>query len=183
MLWIACRLFATLTLLTGVAYPLAVTGLGQMLWKAEANGSVASLQGRPVGSALLAQKFVSPRYLWPRPSAGDYGTVASGASNKGPTSRDLQQAVAERAAALRTAHGLSADASVPSELLLASGSGLDPHLSPAAVRFQLGRLAQTRQLDLPRLEALLRTQTEAGVLGSERVNVLRFNLALDALQP
>ncbi len=177
----AIRLFALLTLLTGVLYPLAVTAIARVAFPAQANGSVVTnATGVPVGSALLAQKTESPRYFWPRPSAADYATVASGASNAAPTSAKLQTAVAERAVALRTAHGLPADAPVPADLLMTSGSGLDPHISPAAATFQAARVAAARNLTLSTVTAAIAAHTESGgLLGEDRVNVLLLNLALD----
>jgi K+-transporting ATPase ATPase C chain len=133
---------------------------------------------------LLAQKFTGDRWFWPRPSAVDFATVASGASNLGPTSSNLVTTVAGRAAAFRAAHGLAADARVPAEMVFASGSGLDPHLSPEAARLQAGRVAQARGLDPARVRTLVEAHVESpqlGVLGEPRVNVLRLNLALDGI--
>lgn len=180
----ALRIFAVLTVLTGVLYPLGVTAISQVAFHDQASGSVVTANGKPVGSSLLAQKFESPGYFWPRPSAADYGTVASGASNKGPISQALKDTLAERRAFLRKAHGLPADAPVPDELVTASGSGLDPHLSPAAARFQIQRIASARALNSQSLADLIRNQTEGrqlGLLGEPRVNVLSLNLALDKL--
>lgn len=171
------RTLAVLTLLTGIVYPLAMTGLTSVCFPQEASGSLVALNGKIAGSDLLAQKFESPRYFWPRPSAADYATVSSGASNKGPTSLDLQKAIAER----REKFGAEA----PVDLLTASGSGLDPHLSPEAARFQIARVAAERKLPNERLSALLDELTEGpqyGLFGEPRVNVLRLNLALDRLQ-
>lgn len=182
----ALRLFIVLTVLTGVLYPLAVTAVARLAFSHQASGSQVMRQGQLVGSDLLAQKFTSARYFWPRPSACDYGTVPSGASNLGPTSADLQQAVADRATALRTAHHLATDAPLPADLLYASGSGLDPHLSPAAARLQVARVAAARALPPARVAALVEHQIEGpqfGLLGDARVNVLRLNLALDTLSP
>ncbi|HMO65062.1 MAG TPA: potassium-transporting ATPase subunit KdpC [Verrucomicrobiota bacterium] len=180
----ALRLFLALTVLTGALYPLAVTGLASLLFPRQAAGSVVTRDGRPVGSELLAQKFAGDRWFWPRPSAADFATVASGASNHGPTSSNLVAAVAARAAAFRAAHGLAADAPVPAELVFASGSGLDPHLSPDAARLQAGRVARARGLDPACVRALVEAHIEGpqlGVLGEPRVNVLRLNLALDLI--
>ena len=180
----ALRMIVVMTILTGVIYPLGVTALSQSAFHSQANGSVVSQQSKAVGSDLLAQKFESTGYFWPRPSAADYGTVASGASNKGPISKELQDKIKERKARLRKAHGLAADAPVPDELVTASGSGLDPHLSPAATRFQAKRVAAARGLNSQALEDLIGQLTEGrqlGVLGEPRVNVLRLNLALDEM--
>lgn len=177
----ALRLFAFLAALTGVLYPLAVTGVARVAFPSQANGSlVANAAGAPVGSALLAQAAASPRYFWPRPSAADYATVASGASSLAPTSAKLRDAVAARAAALRTAHNLAPDAPVPADLLFASGSGLDPHISPAAATFQSARVAAARNVPLTTITAAIAAHTESGgLLGEDRVNVLLLNLALD----
>lgn len=185
---IALRMLVLLTLLTGLVYPLAVTVPAQLLFGREANGSLVEHGGKVLGSELLAQSFTNSVYFWPRPSAASFATVASGASNKGPTSADLKKLVDERAADLRTAHGLPADAAVPAELLLASGSGLDPHLSPEAVKFQIGRVALARQFtpsQWQQLESLASSLTEPpqlGVLGEPRVNVLKLNIALDSIR-
>lgn len=181
-LWISLRMLAALTVLTGLIYPLAVTGVAHLAMPAQAQGSIVRVAGRPVGSVLLAQPTHQPRYFWPRPSAADYATVASGASNKGPTSQDLKTKIAERRVLLRQAHGLGATAPVPDELVLASGSGLDPHLSPAAAHFQSARVARARQRPITEIDALIQRVTEPpqwGLLGQPRVNVLRLNLALD----
>ena len=180
----ALRMFLVMTVLTGVLYPLGVTAISQAAFHSQANGSLVGANGKAAGSELLAQKFESQGYFWPRPSAADYGTVASGASNKGPIAKDLQDKINERRAALRKAHGLAADAPVPDELVTASGSGLDPHISPAGARFQLARVAAARGMNPQSLADLITQLTEGrqlGVLGEPRVNVLKLNLALDAL--
>jgi potassium-transporting ATPase KdpC subunit len=179
----ALRLFAFLAVLTGVLYPLAVTALARVAFPAKANGSlITTPTSGPVRSALLAQSTTSPRYFWPRPSAADYATVASGASNLSPTSAKLQTAVTARAAALRTAHNLASDAPVPADLLFASGSGLDPHISPSAATFQAARVAAARNAPLATITAAITAHTESGdLLGEDRVNVLLLNLALDKL--
>ena len=172
-----------LTVLTGVVYPLVATGIAQVAFKEQANGSLLEKNGAVVGSEFLAQQFTGDKYFWPRPSAGSYATVPSGASNKGPTSVDLQKAVNDRAAAFRTAHKLPADATVPADMVYASGSGLDPHISPAAARIQVGRVAAARGVSEDSVKALVEKFVEPpqwGFLGEARVNVLRLNLALDA---
>jgi len=179
---IALRSLVALTLLTGVAYPLLVTGLGQLANAEAAQGSLIKRGEQVVGSRWLAQPFQQAGYFWPRPSAGDYATVASGASNKGPTSKDLLDTIQARKAALLKAHLLPADAVVPPELLMASGSGLDPDLSPAAIQFQVNRVAMARGLRVETLAPLIQAATEGpqlGLLGAARVNVLALNLALD----
>jgi potassium-transporting ATPase KdpC subunit len=175
------RLFAVLTIITGVLYPLAVTAIARAAFPAQANGSlVNNAAGVPTGSALLAQPTTSEHYFWPRPSATDYATIASGASNLAPTSQKLRDAIAARATALRTAHNLALDAPVPADLLMTSGSGLDPHISPAAAAFQAARVATARNLSLAAVSAAIAAHTESGgLLGEDRVNVLLLNLALD----
>lgn len=162
------------SVLTGVIYPLAITGISQVAFHDKANGSLVGRNGQPVGSELLAQKFESPRYFWPRPSAGDYGTVPSGASNLGPTSAALRSNV--------TAHAAKLGANAPADLLFASGSGLDPHISPEAARFQIARVATARGVSADQIAALVEKFVEPpqwGFLGEARVNVLKLNLALD----
>jgi potassium-transporting ATPase KdpC subunit len=179
------RLTVVFTVVTGVIYPLVVTGIAQAAFRDRANGSLVRRGGRAVGSALLAQNFQSPRYFWPRPSACDYSTVPSGASNLGPTSEKLQSIVNARAAAFRAANGTPAAALVPADLVFASGSGLDPHISPQAARAQAARVAETRHLDPAEIETLVTQFVEPpqlGVLGEPRVNVLLLNLALDGLE-
>lgn len=169
------RALVVLSLLTGVIYPLIVSIVAQLLFPKEANGSMILVHGKPRGSELLAQKFTEPRYFWPRPSAADFATVASGASNQGFTSRKLLDAVNER----RSFLGKDA----PSDLLYASGSGLDPHISVAAARFQAPRVAKARGASEEEVLRVISQQTERpqfGFLGQTRVNVLKLNLALDA---
>lgn len=175
------RLLAVLTLLTGGVYPLAVWAIGHGFFRAQAEGSLLLRDGRVVGSSLLAQKTADPRYFQPRPSAGDYATVPSGASNQGWTSARLAADIATRRAAFD-----SETARVPPDLLTASGSGLDPHVSPEAARLQAGRVAAARSLDTGRrrkLDELVARHTEGGQFTPPRVNVFLLNLALDAAFP
>ena len=180
------RLLLAMTLLTGAIYPALVTLTGTILFPAQAAGSlVYTSAGQVMGSALIGQANADARYFAGRPSAGDYGTFPSAASNAGPTSAQLAAAVVERAAAFRTANRLPADSPLPAEMLLASGSGLDPHISPAAALAQVERVAGARGLSPAVVAALVTQQTEPpqlGMLGTERVNVLLLNLALDGLQ-
>jgi len=176
----ALRLLVTLTLLTGLAYPLAVWALGRAFFRDAAEGSLLHRDGKIVGSALLAQKTTEPRYFWPRPSAGDYATVASSASNQAWTNAKLRTAIAER----RTALGGGTD--IPADLPTASGSGLDPEISLAVARFQIARVAGARHLTAPQRNALaelIARSAEGGQLTPARVNVLRLNLALDTAFP
>jgi potassium-transporting ATPase KdpC subunit len=170
------RIYIVLTLLTGIIYPLVMTGLAQLVFPKQANGSRIIENGKLIGSDLLVQKFESPRYFWPRPSAADYATVPSGASNKGPTSADLKKSIDERRAKL------GKDA--PVDLLTASGSGLDPHISPEAAQFQVARVARERKLPNEQIATLVQQATEPpqfGFLGEPRVNVLQLNRLLDRL--
>jgi K+-transporting ATPase ATPase C chain len=182
----ACLVLLALTGLTGVAYPLAVTGLAQVLFPGQANGSLIVENGKVVGSELIGQPFGDPRYFWSRPSATapfPDNAAASSGSNQGPTSDALRDAVKARVEALRAADPGNR-APIPVDLVTASGSGLDPHLSPAAVYYQAGRVAAARGIDRSRMDALIKEHTEGrwlGVLGERRVNVLRLNLALDRL--
>ena len=166
----ALRLLLVLTILTGLAYPLAVWAIARGLFPGQAGGSLIERDGHVVGSALLAQRTTDPRYVHPRASAGDYATVSSGASNAAWTSAALAERVR------------SDDASTPAVLLTTSGSGLDPHLPPEAVRAQLDRVAAARHLDAAQraqLDPLIAAHTEGGGLSPARVNVLQLNLALD----
>jgi K+-transporting ATPase ATPase C chain len=168
--------------LVGVIYPLVITGVAQLAFRAKANGSLIDRDGKIIGSELLAQQFTGEKYFWPRPSAGSYATVPSGVSNLGPTSAALQSNVVARAAAIRAANKLPADATVPADLLFTSGSGLDPHVSPEAARLQVARVASARGVSEEPITALVEKLIEPpqlGFLGEPRVNVLLLNLALD----
>jgi potassium-transporting ATPase KdpC subunit len=177
--------FALLTLLTGVAYPGAVWIVAQLAMPAQATGSVIESDGKPVGSQLLGQAFSSPAYFWGRPSAtGPFpnNAAASSGSNQGVVSPNLHAAVKDRVAALRSADPGNS-AAVPVDLVTASGSGLDPQISPAAAEFQVGRVAHARKLDPALVRRLVADATQGrtlGLLGEPRVNVLQLNLALDA---
>jgi K+-transporting ATPase ATPase C chain len=170
------------TVLTGVLYPLVITGIAQVAFHDKANGSLIERDGKVVGSGLLAQQFTGDKYFWPRPSAGSYGTVPSGASNLGPTSQALQSNVTANVAAFRTGNKLAADAPVPADMVFTSASGLDPHISPEAARLQVGRVATARSMGADQVKALVEKFVESpqwGIFGEARVNVLRLNLALD----
>jgi K+-transporting ATPase ATPase C chain len=183
----AIVLFVLLTLLTGIVYPLLVTVLARLLFPAEAAGSLIQRDGRAVGSSLIGQNFADPGHFWGRPSATTpqpYNGTASNASNLGPLNAALTDAVKERIAALRAADSGN-PAPIPVDLVTASGSGLDPHISVAAADYQAVRVARVRALPLPRVQALIAAHTAGrllGVLGEPRVNVLELNLALDALK-
>ena len=183
----AALLFVLLTLVTGVAYPGLVTGLAQLAFRDQANGSLIMRDGKPAGSTMIGQPVSDPKYFWSRPSATSpqpYNGLASSGSNLGPTNPALVDAVKDRVAALRAVDpGNSAP--VPLDLVTASASGLDPHISPAAAEYQLARVARLRSIDTDRLHALVAQHTEGrdlGVLGEPRVNVLQLNLALDAMR-
>ena len=183
----ALIVFVMLTVVTGVIYPGAVTLVGQVFFGPEASGSVIEQDGRAVGSSLLGQPFTSPKYFWSRPSATSvhpYNGASSGGSNLGPTNPALESAVRARVAALRAADPGNSQP-VPADLVTASGSGLDPHISPAAADYQVARVARERGLDEAQLRKLVQDATEGrtfGVLGEPRVHVLKLNLALDALK-
>jgi potassium-transporting ATPase KdpC subunit len=177
----AVVVFLVLTVITGLAYPLAVTVVAQVAFPSRADGSLVERGGETVGSRLVGQGFAGPGYFHPRPSAaGDgYDAMASSASNLGPTNPQLLDAVEERAATYRRANGV---ASVPLDAVTASGSGLDPHISPANARLQAARVARVRALPLERVLSLVSEHTEGRslrFLGEPGVNVLELNLALD----
>lgn len=181
----AVVLLLLMTLLLGIIYPLVVTGIGQLVFPRQANGSLVRSGETVVGSSLIGQAAGDPGYFWPRPSATDYGTLPSSPSNLGPTSDTLAELVREREADFRAANGLADDADVPVEMLFASGSGLDPHISPDAARLQVARVAVARGLDPAVIAGLVDEQVERpqlGILGRPRVNVLLLNMALDELE-
>jgi K+-transporting ATPase ATPase C chain len=183
----AVGLFLVLTVMTGVVYPLVVTGIAQAFLRKEANGSLIVQNDQPVGSALIGQPFDDPKYFWGRPSATGpfpYNAAASSGSNLGPTNDVLIEAVQDRVAALKAADPDNS-APVPVDLVTASGSGLDPHISPAAAEYQVPRVAKVRGLDEQRVRDLVTSSTESrqlGFLGEPRVSVLRLNLALDEVR-
>ncbi len=186
-------LFALLTLTTGVIYPLLVTGIAQLAFPTRANGSLVEVDGRAYGSALIGQAFQAPKYFWGRPSATSgqpytafdaAALTGSAGSNLGPLSQRLVDRVRQRAAGLRLAEpGLNRP--IPVDLVTASGSGLDPHISPGAAFYQVSRVARARGLDERDVWALVEQAVEPrqlGVLGEPRVNVLLLNLVLDGLR-
>lgn len=181
----ALIVFGLLTLLTGIAYPLIVTGVGQVAFHSQANGSIIRSGDRAVGSRLLGQPFADPKHFWSRPSATGphpYNGAVSSGSNQGPINPALETAVRDRVAALRAADPTNT-APVPVDLVTASGSGLDPHISPAAAEYQVGRVARTRKMTEADVRKLVEAATDGrtfGILGEPRVNVLELNLALDA---
>ncbi len=180
------RTLAVLTVICGIAYPLAVTGIAHVAFADAAEGSLVRRDGDVVGSSLIGQAFEGDEWFQPRPSAaGDgYDGAASSASNLGPTNPDLLDAVAERADAYLAANGLASGADVPVDAVTASGSGLDPHISVANATIQASRVATARHLDLADVQRLVEEHTAGralGFLGDPGVNVLELNLAVDAL--
>ena len=181
----AVTLFIILSVVTGLLYPLAVTGVAQTVFSHQANGSLITHNGKAVGSELIGQSFTTPGHFWGRPSATvpmPYNASASGGSNQGPTNPALVEAVTARIEALRAADPGNTRA-VPVDLVTASASGLDPHISPAAADYQAARVAKARGLPLAQVQTLVQQHTETpwlGLLGEPRVNVLALNLALSA---
>jgi K+-transporting ATPase ATPase C chain len=180
----AVVVFVLFSVLTGLVYPLVVTGIAQVAFGTRADGSLVERDGVVVGSALIGQMFAGPGYFLPRPSAaGDgYDAMASGASNLGPSNPELLDAVAERKAEYRRANGLAAGDRVPVDAITGSGSGLDPDISPANAGLQARRVAEARGVPLERVLRLVDEATEGrplGILGDPGVNVLELNLALD----
>lgn len=177
-----------LSAITGLLYPLAVTGVAQGLFPRQAAGSLIEVGGKTVGSELIGQNFTSPKYFWGRPSATGpmaNNAAGSGGSNQGPLNPALSDAVKARIEALRAADPGNL-APVPADLVTASSSGLDPHISMAAARYQAARVARERGLPLDKVQALIEANTaerDLRVLGEPRVNVLKLNLALDASKP
>ncbi len=184
----AVLMTVVLTVILGIAYPLAMTGIAQLVFSNQANGSlIRDSSGAVIGSALLGQNFTQPQYFHPRPSAAGndgYDASNSGGSNLGPTNQKLIDAVKDRTATYRSENGLADDALVPVDAVTASASGLDPDISPANARLQAGRVAQARGLSVDQVRTLIEQNTKGRtlfVLGEPRVNVLELNLALDAL--
>ena len=183
----AIMLFTLLTIVTGVLYPLAVTGLSQLLFKDEANGSLVTVSGNAVGSKLIGQQFTSPDHFWGRLSATGpypYNAAVSSGSNYGPLNPALTDAVTARVDALKAVDSGN-EQPVPVDLVTASGSGLDPDISLAAAYYQAARVARYRNISKERVEALIEQHAERpwlGIIGEPRVNVLAVNLGLDGLR-
>jgi potassium-transporting ATPase KdpC subunit len=181
----AFLLLIAFSLLTGILYPLAITGIAQVVFPRQANGSLIYRDDRPVGSSLIGQPFTDAKYFWSRPSATSpmpYNAESSGGSNLGPTNSDLLKAIQERIAALRMADPGN-DAPIPVDLVTSSASGLDPHISPAAAEYQVARVAKARGMDAETVRQLIARHTEGrtlGLLGEPRVNVVELNLDLDS---
>jgi len=183
----AVRITLVLTVLTGMLYPALVTGIAQAIFHKQANGSLIEVNGKVIGSELIGQKFTKPEYFQGRPSAaGDgYDAANSGPSNFGPTNQKLVDRIKADAEKFRKENP-DFTGPIPADLLTASGSGLDPHLSPASAAAQVARVAKTRGVALAQVQLLVEQHTESrqlGLLGEPRVNVLNLNLALDAQYP
>lgn len=180
----AITLLALLTILTGVVYPLSVTGLAQVLFPHQANGSLIVMDGKTYGSELIGQQFDDPKYFWGRPSAAGYNAAASSGSNYGPMNPSLEEVVQARIDALQAADPNN-PLPIPVDLVTASASGLDPHISVAAALYQVSRVASARGLSDAEVTSLVEEYTEGrqfGIFGEPRVNVLLLNLALEGLQ-
>lgn len=182
----ALKMFLWMTVLTGCLYPFVITEVVAVIMPRKSTGSLIRVQGKTVGSALIAQKFTSNKYFWPRPSAVGYDPLHSGGSNLGPTSAALKKAVDERRNLILHVHGNIIPETIPSELLYASGSGLDPHISPEAAFFQIDRIVKARgmhsEAGQKMLQELINSMVEErkyGFFGERYVNVLLLNIALD----
>lgn len=188
-IWNNLKMFLWLTLVTGIAYPLLITGIAHLTMKKQATGDFIVSKNKTVGATLIAQKFESDKYFWGRPSAVDYNPLSSGGSNLGPTSAALKKAVEDRKDAIKKWPGADVKTPIPSELLFASGSGLDPHITPAAAQFQIDRIIKARGWDekkqkevIIKLINQMTEQSTLGFLGAPCVNVLKLNLALDEIK-
>ena len=183
----ALMLLLVMTLLTGIAYPLVVTGLSKVIFPKQAEGSLAYKGGQPIGSVLIGQNFSDVRYFYSRPSAAGkdgYDAANSSGSNLGPTNQAFLDSVAKQAEKVRTDNGLASTTPVPGDLITASASGLDPAITPEAAQIQVARVAKARNLSEQKVQALADQYTEGrqfGLLGEPRVNVLKLNIALDSL--
>ena len=188
-IWPAIALTFVLMIITGLVYPGIVTGLAQLLFPRQANGSlIVASNGQVVGSELIGQSFSRPEYFHPRPSAAGAGyddTLSTG-TNKGPTDLKLADTLIKQAVDSLVAQDSAVKGQIPSDMVTSSGSGLDPHISPAAAQLQIARVARTRVVPVSKIEALVAAHTEGrqfGFLGDPRVNVLTLNLALDSVAP
>jgi K+-transporting ATPase ATPase C chain len=185
---IGLKFFIITTIVTGLIYPLFITLVGQLVFPGQSNGSMMTSNGRIVGSTLISQRFDHDKYFWPRPSSQDYNPLPSGGSNLSATSKQLQDAVAARKQVLLKADPTKTAEEIPADLISASGSGLDPHISPAAALFQVDRLVAARGLDSAKKDAIIKLigrlteGRDLGVFGEPRVNVLRLNAELDNIR-
>ena len=185
---IAIKFLLIMTVLTGVIYPFFMTGVAQLVFPAKANGSLVKAGGKNIGSELIGQKFDSSIYFWSRPSAIDYNPIPSGASNLGPTSDVLKKQVAERRRLFAANNSIADTSAIPKEMLFASASGLDPHISPEAALLQLKRVAMARNINetqKQKVQQLIKNKTEEPqffLFGERRINVFELNLALDSIK-
>jgi len=185
---IALKFLLLMTILTGIIYPLLMTGVAQFIFPAKANGSLVEKDGKIIGSQLIGQKFDSSIYFWSRPSAIGYNPIPSGASNYGPTSDTLKKLVTERRVSFAVKNSMTDITIIPEEMIFASGSGLDPHISPEAAMLQLARVATARNLDetkTQQIQKLIINMTEKPqfyLFGEPRINVFELNLALDNIR-
>jgi K+-transporting ATPase ATPase C chain len=185
---IALKFLLVMTVLSGVIYPFFMTGVAQLAFPAKANGSLIMKDGKIAGSELIGQKFDSSIYFWSRPSAIDYNPIPSGASNLGPTSDKLKKMVAERRILFATKNSITDTTVIPKEMIFASASGLDPHISPEAALLQLKRVAMARNLNETQkqmVQQLIKNKTEEPqffLFGEPRINVFELNLALDNIK-
>jgi K+-transporting ATPase ATPase C chain len=185
---IAIRFLLAMTILTGIIYPFFMTGVAQLIFPSKANGSLITKNGKIVGSELIGQKFDSSIYFWSRPSAIDYNPMPSGASNLGPTSEKLKEQVKERRLLFATSNTIADTSVIPTEMLFASASGLDPHISPEAALLQLNRVAMARNLSdaqIQQVVQLIKNETKGLQFfrfGDPRINVFELNLALDSIK-
>ena len=180
----ALLMFIAFSIATGLIYPLAFTGLSRLVFPKQAEGSLVPVNGKTVGSNLIGQMFTKPEYFHGRPSSADYDAANSGASNMAPSNKKFLDQVRDRVEQVRRENNLAPDTPVPPDLVLASGSGLDPHISPQAALLQVARVAKARSLPETEVEQLVQRHVERPqfrLLGQPRVNVLKLNLALDAL--
>ena len=185
---IAIKFLLVMTVLTGIIYPFIITGVAQLAFPARANGSLVMKNGKIAGSELIGQKFDSSIYFWSRPSANDYNAIPSGASNLGPTSNKLKKQVAERRRLFASNNSIADTLAIPKEMLFASASGLDPHISPEAALLQLKRVAMARNLNetqKQKVEQLIINKTEEAqfyLFGEPKINVFKLNLDLDSIK-
>ncbi len=184
---ISLKLLLVMTVLTGIIYPLFMTGVAQVVFPYKANGSLITKDGKITGSELIGQKFDSSIYFWSRPSAIDYNPIPSGASNLGPTSDKLKNQVAERRRLFALNNSITDSSAIPEEMIFASASGLDPHISPEAALLQVERIVKARHLDNSQKQKLLqhiKDMTESpqfSILGEARINVVLLNIELDMI--
>jgi len=184
---IALKFLLVMTILTGIIYPLFMTGVAQLTFPSKANGSLIKKDGKIIGSELIGQKFDTTIYFWSRPSAIGYNPIPSGASNFGPTSDTLKKQVTARRTSFANANSMTEISAIPKEMIFASGSGLDPHISPEAAYLQLDRVAKARKFNESQkhnVKLLIKNKTEGlqySIFGEERVNVLALNLELDQI--